>query len=182
MPEPSTIRVDAVIPVYNEAHVLEKSIGTLAAFLEEHLPYDWRIVVADNASTDATLEVAKELGDANRRVNVLHLDQKGRGRALKASWLASDADVLSYMDVDLSTDIRSYPALVRAIAEEGYDVATGSRLARGSRTTRGLKRDVISRSYNLLIDRKSTRLNSSHANISYAVFCLKKKKINYINP
>lgn len=151
MPERSSIRVDAVIPVYNEAHVLEKSVATLGAFLEANLPYDWRIVVADNASTDGTLDVARDIANANRRVNVVHLDQKGRGRALKAAWLGSDADVLSYMDVDLSTDIRSYPALVRTIAEEGYDVATGSRLARGSRTTRGLKRDVISRSYNLLI-------------------------------
>jgi glycosyltransferase involved in cell wall biosynthesis len=151
MPDRSTIRVDAVIPVYNEAHVLDKSVGTLAAFLEANLPYDWRIVVADNASTDATLGVAKEIADHNRRVNVLHLDQKGRGRALKAAWLGSDADVLSYMDVDLSTDIRSYPALVRAIAEEGYDVSTGSRLARGAKIKRGLKREVISRSYNLII-------------------------------
>ena len=151
MPDRSTIRVDAVIPVYNEAHVIEKSVATLSAFLETDLPYDWRIVVADNASTDETLAVAHAIANANRRVNVVHLDQKGRGRALKAAWLGSEADVLSYMDVDLSTDIRAYPALVRAIAEEGYDVATGSRLARGARTTRGLKRDVISRSYNLLI-------------------------------
>lgn len=151
MPDTSTMRVDAVIPVYNEAHVLEKSVGTLSAFLEANLPYDWRIVVADNASTDATLEVAKGIADVSRRVNVLHLDQKGRGRALKAAWLGSDADVLSYMDVDLSTDIRAYPALIRSIAEDGYDVATGSRLARGSRTTRGFKRDVISRTYNVII-------------------------------
>ncbi|MGH2600320.1 MAG: dolichyl-phosphate beta-glucosyltransferase [Dehalococcoidia bacterium] len=151
MPDPSTIRVDAVIPVYNEAHVLEKSVATLSSYLDGALPYDWRIVVADNASTDATLAVAKGIADANRRVAVLHLDQKGRGRALKAAWLGSEADVLSYMDVDLSTDIRAYPALVRAIAEQGHDVATGSRLARGSKTTRGLKREVISRGYNLLI-------------------------------
>src|SRR5215211_6908100 len=151
MPHPASIRVDAVIPVYNEAHVLEKSVATLSEYLERRLPYDWRIVVADNASTDATLAVATRIGDENRRVNVLHLDQKGRGRALKAAWLGSDAGVLSYMDVDLSTDIRAYPALVRAIAEQGYDLSTGSRLARGSRTTRGLKREVISRSYNVII-------------------------------
>ena len=151
MPETSTIRVDAVIPVYNEAHVIEKSVATLSAFLENNLPYDWRIVIADNASTDATLQVAKSIADENRRVNVLHLDQKGRGRALKAAWLGSDAGVLSYMDVDLSTNIRAYPALVRAIAEQGYDLSTGSRLARGSRTTRGLKREVISCSYNVII-------------------------------
>src|SRR5215208_3672860 len=151
MPDPASIRVDAVIPVYNEAHVLEKSVATLSEYLERSLPYDWRIVVADNASTDATLTVATRIGNENRRVNVLHLDQKGRGRALKAAWLGSEADVLSYMDVDLSTDITAYPALVRAIAEEGYDVATGSRLARTSRTTRGLKREAISRTYNLMI-------------------------------
>jgi glycosyltransferase involved in cell wall biosynthesis len=151
MSQPSPVRVDAVIPVYNEAHVIEHSVATLTEFLEQHLPYDWRIVIADNASTDRTLDIAEGIGHANRRVTVLHLDQKGRGRALKAAWLSSDADVLSYMDVDLSTDLRAYPALVRAIAEEGYDVATGSRLAPGSRTTRGLKREVLSRGYNLLI-------------------------------
>jgi hypothetical protein len=84
-------------------------------------------------------------------VNVLHLDQKGRGRALKAAWLGSEADVLSYMDVDLSTDIATYPILVGAIAERGYDVATGSRLKRRSQTTRGLKREFISRTYNTII-------------------------------
>lgn len=152
MPEPSATRVDAVIPVYNEAHVLEQSVASLSDFFGAHLPYDWRIVIADNASTDRTLEVATALGNANRRVNVLHLDQKGRGRALKAAWLGSDADVLSYMDVDLSTDIRSYPALIRAVAEEGYDLATGSRLARGARVTgRRLLREVTSRGYNVLI-------------------------------
>lgn len=151
MPDPASIRVDAVIPVYNEAHVIEQSVATLHAFLAEHLPYDWRIVIADNASTDATLEVAQRIAASNPRVRVHHLDEKGRGRALKAVWLASDADVVSYMDVDLSTDIRAYPALIRAIAEGGYDVATGSRLARGSKTTRGLKREAISRTYNLLI-------------------------------
>ena len=151
MPDPATIRVDAVIPVYNEAHVLAQSVATLSTFLEQHLPYDWRIVIADNASTDATLDVAKRIGDENRRVNVLHLDLKGRGRALKAAWLGTEADVLSYMDVDLSTDIRAYPALIRAIAEEGYDVATGSRLLPGSRIKRSPKREVLSRGYNLLI-------------------------------
>jgi glycosyltransferase involved in cell wall biosynthesis len=150
MPESAT-RLDAVIPVYNEAHVLAQSVATLAAFMERHLPYDWRIVVADNASTDGTLEVAKEIADTHRRVNVIHLDQKGRGRALKAAWLGSDADVLTYMDVDLSTDLLAYPSLVRAIAVEGYDVATGSRLARGARIKRSIKREITSRGYNVII-------------------------------
>jgi glycosyltransferase involved in cell wall biosynthesis len=151
MADTSSIRVDAVIPVYNEAHVLEKSVSTLRDFLAMNLPYDWRIVIADNASTDETLEVARALANDNRRIDVVHLAQKGRGRALKAAWLGSDADVLSYMDVDLSTDIVAFPSLVRAIAEEGYDLATGSRLKRGSQTTRGAKREFISRTYNLML-------------------------------
>jgi glycosyltransferase involved in cell wall biosynthesis len=150
--DPAATRVDAVIPVYNEQHVLERSITTLHAFLDEHLPYDWRIVIADNASTDDTLKVAQRLGEQLRRVNVLHLAQKGRGRALRAAWLGSDADVVSYMDVDLSTDLVAYPPMIRAIAEEGYDVATGRRLGRGARVERRkLQREITSRGYNLII-------------------------------
>jgi glycosyltransferase involved in cell wall biosynthesis len=143
--------VDVVIPVYNEAHVLEASITRLHGFLDEQLPYRWRIVVADNASTDGTLAVAQRLVATLPQVDVLHLDEKGRGRALRRAWLGSEAGVLTYMDVDLSTDLSAFPALVDAVARDGYALATGSRLARGARTTRSLKRELISRTYNLLI-------------------------------
>ena len=145
-------RVDLVIPVYNEAHVLEGSVQTVRAFLAERLkPHRWRIVVADNASTDATLAVAQRLAEAYPdEVGYIHLDEKGRGRALKAAWSSSDADVLSYMDVDLSTDLQAYPELVQHIIN-GYDVAIGSRLLRSSQTTRSAKREAISRTYNLMI-------------------------------
>lgn len=150
--DPGTIRVDTVIPVYNERHVLEGSITTLHRYLAEHLPYDWRIVIADNASTDDTLQVAQELAERLERVEALHLDQKGRGRALRAAWLGSRADVVSYMDVDLSTDVDAYYPMVRAVAEEGYDVVTGRRLGRGARVEqRKLLREVTSRAYNLII-------------------------------
>jgi len=144
--------VDIVIPVYNEEHVLASSVETLRAFLRDNLPHTWRVVVADNASTDGTLTVAQGLAEQHpAEVGVVHLPQKGRGRALRAAWLGSEADVLVYMDVDLSTDLSALPPLVDAIAVEGYDVAIGSRLARGARTTRSLRREVISRVYNLLI-------------------------------
>lgn len=144
--------VDVVIPVYNEEHVLAQSVATLRAFLQENLPYRWRIVVADNASIDKTLEVAQRLAEQYPgEVSYIHLPQKGRGRALRAAWTSSTADVLTYMDVDLSTGLEAFPPLVRAIAEEGYDVATGSRLMPNSRIVRSLKRDVISKTYNLII-------------------------------
>ncbi len=150
--DPSSLRVDAVIPVYNEQHVLERSITTLHAFLSEHLAYDWRILIADNASTDETLRVARELADRFPRVAVMHLEKKGRGRALRAAWLGSSADIVSYMDVDLSTDLNAYPVMIRAIAEEGFDLATGRRLGRGAKVIgRKLQREITSRGYNLII-------------------------------
>jgi glycosyltransferase involved in cell wall biosynthesis len=143
--------VDIVIPVYNEEHVLAQSVETLRQFLAQHPQHDWRIVVADNASTDGTLRLAEKLSDQHAEVSCVHLPQKGRGRALRHAWMASDAEIVSFMDVDLSTDISALPALIGAIADEGYDIAIGTRLASGSRTTRSFRREMISRVYNLLI-------------------------------
>ncbi len=145
-------RVDCVIPVYNEAHVLAQSIGTLHRFLSERLAdHDWQIVIADNGSTDATLAAAQRLAAELSRVRVLHLPEKGRGRALRRAWLESDADALSYMDVDLSTELEHYPQLVDAVVSGRCDVASGSRLARGARVRRSPRREVLSRGYNLII-------------------------------
>jgi glycosyltransferase involved in cell wall biosynthesis len=143
--------VDIVIPVYNEERDLEHSIDTLRDFFRASFPYRWRIVIADNASVDRTLEIAKRLSSRFPEVTYLHLDQKGRGRALRRAWLESDADIVSYMDVDLSTDLESFPPLIDGLAQQGYHVAIGSRLTKGASVERQLKREIISRCYNLLI-------------------------------
>ena len=142
--------VDVVIPVYNEEQVLPRSIAALAGFLRDNLPNPWRIVIADNASTDGTRAVSEALCEQHPGVSYFHLPEKGRGRALRAAWLDSPADIVSYMDVDLSTALVHFPALVESL-ESGYHVAIGSRLSKGSKVTRGLKREFTSRSYNLLI-------------------------------
>jgi glycosyltransferase involved in cell wall biosynthesis len=141
-----------VIPVYNEERDLERSVTTLRRFLLENgQRWDWRVVVADNASIDRTLAIAQDLTARwPGQVGVVHLDQKGRGRALRRAWTDSDADVVCYMDVDLSTDLLHLPQLINALTS-GYDVAFGSRLAPGAKVTRGLKREFISRSYNQII-------------------------------
>ena len=143
--------VDIVIPVYNEEHVLAESVATLRKFLAQGFPYEYRIVIADNASTDGTLDVAQRLAQKQPDVASLHIPQKGRGRALRAAWLTSPADILSYMDVDLSTDLAAFPPLIEAIASDGYDIAIGSRLARGANIRRSVKREVTSRTYNVMI-------------------------------
>lgn len=145
-------RVDIVVPVYNEEADLPRNLPVLHSFLSSELfPYEWRIVIADNASTDATPEVGQRLARELPGVAYLRLPQKGRGRALKAAWGDSRADVVSYMDVDLSTDLSAFPALVRAVIEEGYDLATGSRLVRGAQVRRSLRREVLSRGYMVLL-------------------------------
>ena len=144
--------VEIVIPVLNEEQALPQCIETLIEFISGVPEYDWNITVADNGSTDRTPEVIAELAVKFPNVGTERLEERGRGRALKRAWLASDADVRCYMDVDLSTDIKAIPALVSAIASEGYDVAIGSRLSKGSEVIgRKLSREITSRGYNTLI-------------------------------
>jgi len=144
-------RVDVVIPVYNEERVLAESIRTLRGFLEAHLSCDWRIIIADNASTDETRAVGEALAAEDSSVRYLRIPQKGRGRALRQAWSSSDADVVAYMDVDLSTNLEAFPELVERVLHGPYDIAIGSRLKRGARVTRQWRREIISRGYNLLI-------------------------------
>ncbi|WP_040584582.1 bifunctional glycosyltransferase family 2/GtrA family protein [Segniliparus rugosus] len=143
--------LDVVVPVYNEEKDLPTCVRRLHAYLSEHLPFRARIVIADNASTDATLEVARQLAAQHENVVVRHLDLKGRGRALHTVWSESDAQIVSYMDVDLSTDLKALLPLVAPLLSGHSDVAIGSRLAKGSRVVRGPKREFISRCYNLIL-------------------------------
>ncbi len=144
--------VDLFIPCYNEERVLAESVERLRGWCAANLPYRWRVVVADNASTDRTLEVARRLaGQHPDDVGCLHLDRKGRGRALTQGWLGSQADAMCYMDVDLSTDLDMITPLLAGVVDESYDIAYGSRVSRGSDIERSLKREVNSRGYIALI-------------------------------
>jgi putative flippase GtrA len=143
--------LDIVVPVHNEQVDLANSVRRLHHHLRQHFPFAARITIADNASTDTTPQIATRLSDELPGVRVVRLEQKGRGRALHAVWSASDAPVLAYMDVDLSTDLAALAPLVAPLISGHSDLAIGSRLARGSRVVRGAKREVISRCYNLLL-------------------------------
>jgi hypothetical protein len=143
--------VEIVVPVFNEAAALERSVRTLRSYLDRRFPFPTVVTIADNASTDATWEIAARLSAQLRGVRAVHLDRKGRGLALRSVWSASTADVVAYMDVDLSTDLDALLPLVAPLVSGHSDVAIGSRLARGAHVVRGPKREAISRSYNLII-------------------------------
>jgi putative flippase GtrA len=151
LPAAAAPDVEIVVPVYNEAAGLEQSVRRLHRFLSDGFPFSWRIVIADNASVDATPEIARGLALRLPGVRQVRLDQKGRGRALRATWSASPAKVVCYMDVDLSTDLRGLLPLVAPLMSGHSDLAIGTRLARSARVVRGPKRELISRGYNRLL-------------------------------
>ena len=148
---PDTLALDVAVPVYNEEQTLERSIRTLHAYLSAAIDVPWRITIANNASTDATAAIADRLVRELPCVVATHMLRKGRGHALKQVWLDSPAEVLAYVDVDLSTDLEALPPLIAPLLSGHSDVAIGTRLARNSRVVRSAKREFISRSYNLLL-------------------------------
>lgn len=146
-------KINITLPVYNEEKCLKKTVLKVISFLKENkfnCPYE--IVIADNASIDETPKIGKELQNEFKSVKYSRLEQKGRGRALKQIWLSSDCDIVSYMDIDLSTDLNKFPELIDAITKKDYDLSTGCRLGKNSKIIgRSTTREILSQGYNLLL-------------------------------
>lgn len=143
--------VEVTIPAYNEDKILAQSVRRLHSYLTATVPFRFAITIADNGSTDSTFAVAQQLSAGLAGVRAVHLDRKGRGYALRQVWGTSRADVVAYMDADLSTGLDAFLPLVAPLLSGHSDLATGSRLACGSTVVRGLKREILSRGYNLLL-------------------------------
>ncbi|GAB3397954.1 bifunctional glycosyltransferase family 2/GtrA family protein [Schumannella luteola] len=166
-PEPATLPalLEVVVPVYDEERSLEHSIRTLHAALAGQFADRWLVTIADNASTDATPQIADDLAAELERVRAVHLAEKGRGRALKQVWLTSEAEVVGYLDVDLSTDLAALAPLVAPLLSGHSDLAIGTRLSADSRVVRGAKREFVSRGYNTLL--RATGLRASDAQCGF---------------
>ena len=148
----SKIKVAVVVPVFNEEKALSRCVETLTDFLASEDSRDWQIVIADNGSEDQTAEIASELSAKFDFVHYVRLPKPGRGAAIKEIWSTSDADLLCYMDVDLSTSLAALSPLVNSVAEGGFDIAIGSRLSKDSTVIgRSFPREVVSRAYNFLL-------------------------------
>jgi len=143
--------VELAIPTYNEEKTLEASIRRLRSYLDESFPFETTIRIVDNASTDGTWRIATELAATLSGVSALRLDENGKGRAIRAAWTSSTAQVVAYMDVDLSTDLGGLLPLVAPLLSGHSDVAIGSRLAPGAHVIRGARREVVSRGYQLVL-------------------------------
>jgi hypothetical protein len=143
--------VEVTVPVYNEEKVLEQSVRLLHSYLTENLPFQFVITIADNASTDGTFGIVQRMRAQLPRVRAVHLDRKGRGLALRHVWGSSEADIVAYMDADLSTGLDAFLPLIAPLLSGHSDLSVGSRLAHGAQVVRSTKREIISRAYNLLL-------------------------------
>ncbi|HWJ98567.1 MAG TPA: glycosyltransferase, partial [Acidimicrobiales bacterium] len=174
-----TAAVEIVIPVFNEEAVLDGSVRALHDYLADRFPLPWLITVADNASTDDTWAHAAALHAELPDVQALRLSAKGRGRALRAAWSQSPAPVVAYMDVDLSTGLDALLPLVAPLLSGHSDVAIGTRLAAGSHTTRGPKREAISRTYNLIL---RTTLRSGFSDAQCGFKAIRREAVTELLP
>lgn len=140
-----------VLPTYNEERVIKENALKVFDFCQKNLKdYDWQILIADNGSNDLTPKIAERLSNNYQKISFFHILEKGRGFALKKAWTDYPADIYTYLDIDLATDLNYLPLLIKAL-EEGYDIAIGSRLKTGAQTKRSLSREILSRGYNLLL-------------------------------
>ena len=144
------MKIDFALPVYNEEACLSVNVKKLTSYLQSKAMCDWQVIIVNNASTDETPAIANVLAAEIYEVHAVHLEQKGRGNALRSCFQSSQADAVCYMDIDLSTDLNHIDDLISGL-DDGYDIVIGSRLLPGSRTNRSFKREIISRSYNILV-------------------------------
>ena len=172
-------QLEIVIPVFNEAQHLAASITALRVFLDKEFPLTTVVTVVDNASTDDTWTIASGLAASLTGVQALHLDQKGRGRALRAAWTASRSPVVAYMDVDLATGLEALLPLVAPLLTGHSDLAIGTRLAPGAHVVRGARREMISRAYNLLL---KTTLASSCSDAQCGFKALRREAADVVLP
>lgn len=145
------MKILIAIPVYNEELILEKNILKIFYFLKNNLDDNWQIVIADNNSTDRTGEIGKELENKFKEIKYIHIPQKGKGRAVRAAWAVSDADVYIFMDADLATDLSAFMPLVSAVTREGFDLVIGSRFHKNSKVKRSFSRKLVSLTYSLIL-------------------------------
>lgn len=167
-PSIESLRVDVGLPVFNEEAALRRSVELLHAYLESSAAFRWRIVVIDNGSEDGTAELATQLGRELPDVHLVRLTSRGKGLALRSLLERSEADIVSYMDIDLSTNLEYHGLLIEGI-RCGYDVCVGTRLMQGSLTSRSLRREVVSRAFNLLV-RVAFRAGFSDASCGFKAF------------
>jgi len=145
------ILISIIIPVYNEASKINPAVETTLKTLEG-INHPSELILAEDGSDDGSYETASELAAKFSAVRLLHSEERlGRGRALNQAIRASKGDVICYIDADLATDMSHLATLIWAVLDEGYDLATGSRMMADSDARRAKTRYIASSTYNMMV-------------------------------
>ncbi len=144
--------VEFCLPVYNEEKILRNNVLTLLNYcLAQQFNFDWKIIIVINGSSDNSLAISKKLKEERAdRIDFIDIPEPGRGQALKKYWLQSQADILTYMDIDLAVSLDNILFLIQPLTDNQADLVIGSRLMPDSKISRSFIRELSSQSYNFL--------------------------------
>jgi dolichol-phosphate mannosyltransferase len=121
--------LSVVVPTFNERENIQELIERLGTVLEG---VAWEVIFVDDNSPDGTAALVREVAQHNPRVRVVHrIGRRGLSTACVEGMLASAAPYLAVMDADLQHDESILPAMLRAVKEDGHDIAVGSRYVEG---------------------------------------------------
>ena len=143
---------EITIPVLNEEETLEKNVLLSMSYVMGHITQDFKIVIADNGSTDRTMEIGERLAKEHTKIEFLKVPRRGVGLALRTSWISSTADYVGYMDLDLATDLKHLKEVFNLLTNDETEIVNGSRLLKGAIVeNRTNLREVTSRGFNFLV-------------------------------
>lgn len=99
------MKLEILFPVLNEHLRLEKGITRCMEYMQKHVHIPYQLTIVDNGSDDDTPDIARRLEEKYEQVRYVRIEERGVGIAFKTGIQMSDADIIGYMDIDLSTDL-----------------------------------------------------------------------------
>lgn len=124
-----------IFPVLNEKLRLESGVTRTVEYLKKIAFEDYEIIIVDNGSEDETPEIAAGLCRKYSKVSYERINIRGVGAAFRRGVEVSRGDVVGYMDIDLSTNIKHLGEAIHLFkTQKEIEYINGSRFAKTSDT------------------------------------------------
>ncbi len=130
-----TMSINLLFPVLNERLRLENGIERSMAYLKEHVNIPYRLTILDNGSTDETPEIGMRLEEKYPEVSYVRVGERGVGVAFRKGISLNESDIVGYMDIDLSTDLKYLSKTIEAFqTRPELQYVNGTRFSKESDT------------------------------------------------